>query len=63
MQQHSQITSTIDGGLFNDHDRPPRRFAPERVCGNNDCGTLLSIYNDGCFCTLHAACCGSPYAG
>jgi len=54
MQQHSQSTSTIDVEAFNDHDRPPRRFAPGRVCGNSDCGTQLSIYNDGYFCTLHA---------
>jgi hypothetical protein len=54
MQQHSQTTSTIDVETFNSHDRPPRRFAPGRVCGDDRCETHLSIYNDGYFCTLHA---------
>ena len=54
MQQHSGTKHTIDVKVFNSHDRPPRRFAPGRVCGNDNCGTQLSIYNDGYFCTLHA---------
>jgi hypothetical protein len=54
MQQHSQTTGIIDVERFNDHDKPPRRFAPGRVCGDDHCGTHLSIYNDGYFCTLHA---------
>jgi len=54
LQEHSQTTSTIEVGMFNDHDRPPRRFAPGRVCGDDRCVTRLSIYNDGYFCTLHA---------
>jgi hypothetical protein len=54
VQQHSQTTSTIDVEVFNDHDRPPRRFAQGRVCGNDHCVTRLSIYNSGYLCTLHA---------
>jgi hypothetical protein len=54
MQQHTQTTTTIDAEAFNDHDRPPRRFAPGRVCGDDHCVTRLSIYNGGYFCTLHA---------
>jgi hypothetical protein len=53
MQQHSQTTSTIDVEVYNDHGRPPRRFGPGRVCGNYDCGTRLSIYNDGWYCSQH----------
>jgi hypothetical protein len=54
VQQHSQTTSTIDVETFNNHDRAPRRFAQGRVCRDDFCGTQLSIYNDGYFCTLHA---------
>jgi len=53
MQQHSQTTSTIDVEAFNDHDRPPRRFAPGRVCAEYDCGVYVSIYNASDYCSLH----------
>jgi hypothetical protein len=54
VQQHSETRSTVDVEVFNNHDRAPRRFAPGRACGNNDCGTHLSVYNDGYFCSQHA---------
>ena len=33
--------------------RPPRRFAAGRQCGDPDCDTYLSIYNDSDFCSVH----------
>jgi hypothetical protein len=54
VQEHTQIGHTIGAGVFNDHDRPPRRFAPGRVCAHYDCGTRLSIYNKGSYCAIHA---------
>ena len=51
MQVHTQ---TISVEVPNNHDRPSRRFAPGRVCGDYNCGTHLSIYNNGYYCSLHA---------
>jgi hypothetical protein len=45
---------TVIGEIPNDHDLPPRRFAPGRVCQYGECGTRLSVYNKGLFCSLHA---------
>ncbi|HVA05486.1 MAG TPA: hypothetical protein VNG12_01975 [Acidimicrobiales bacterium] len=45
---------SVNGDALNAHEEPPRRFAPGRVCGENACGTKLSVYNDGYFCSLHA---------
>ena len=52
--QHSQITNSIDVEVFNNHDRPPRRFAPGRHCAEPGCVTQLSIYNGSDYCSLHA---------
>jgi len=54
VQEHKQSAVTIGATSFNDHDRPPRRFLLGRVCAEYHCGTRLSIYNDGQYCTLHA---------
>jgi hypothetical protein len=54
VQERMQTGGVIGVGSFNDHDRPPRRFASGRVCANCDCGTRLSIYNNGSYCSLHA---------
>jgi hypothetical protein len=53
MQRHSQTRSTIDVEVFNNHDQPPRRFAPGRVCAELDCGVYVSIYNGSEYCSLH----------
>ena len=45
---------TIGGEVRNDHDRPPRKFAPGRECAEYECGTRLSIYNKSDYCSLHA---------
>ncbi len=35
-------------------ERTTRRARVGRVCRESDCPTLLSVYNDGFFCSLHA---------
>ncbi len=35
------------------HDRPSKSYTAGRVCRHADCGTRLSIYNDGFFCYRH----------
>ena len=35
------------------NDRPSKAFGAGRICRNPDCGTRLSIYNDGIFCYRH----------
>jgi len=50
MQVHTQ---TVRGEVYNDHDRPPRRFAPGRMCAEADCDTHLSIYNESDYCSRH----------
>ena len=34
-------------------DRPPRTFEAGRVCRDEACITVLSVYNKGPFCTIH----------
>jgi hypothetical protein len=46
-------TQTVGGAVYNDHDRPPRRFAPGRVCAELDCDVYVSIYNASEYCSLH----------
>ena len=48
-------TQTVGGKVYNDHDRPPRKFAPGRMCAEADCYTHLSIYNESEFCYQHDA--------
>jgi len=51
-RQHTE--GAIGAEPFNDHDRPPKRFAPGRLCAERDCGAHLSIYNETLYCSLHA---------
>jgi hypothetical protein len=46
-------SQTVGGEVYNDHDRPPRRFAPGRVCAEYGCGVYVSIYNASDYCSLH----------
>jgi len=46
-------TETVVGEVYNNHDRPPRKFAPGRVCREPNCGVYLSIYNEGNYCSRH----------
>ncbi len=39
---------------INGADRPSPVFGTDRVCGEDGCGTRLSIYNDSAWCSLHA---------
>jgi hypothetical protein len=44
----------IMGMRFTSVERGVRRSKKGRVCREVDCGTALSIYNDGHWCSLHA---------
>jgi hypothetical protein len=35
------------------NDRPSKAFKAGRICRHPECGTRLSIYNDGLFCYRH----------
>ena len=50
--EHSNTPRTT-GGALGAGEQAPRRFAPGRVCGRRGCGTKLSVYNDGYFCSVH----------
>lgn len=50
MQVH---TRTVGGDVYNDHDRPPRKYASGRMCAEPDCGTRLSMYNESDYCSQH----------
>ncbi len=54
MQKRTQTNGSIGAEAFNDHDQPPQRFAPGRVCEEPDCWAYLSVYNKGSYCSLHA---------
>ena len=53
MKTMNMRTQTVGGEVYNDHDRPPRRFASGRVCAEHDCGVYVSIYNASEYCSLH----------
>ncbi|MGA2520388.1 MAG: hypothetical protein ABSG81_06165 [Acidimicrobiales bacterium] len=53
MQQREHTNGAIGASTFNDHDHPPERFTPGRVCAEPDCGAYLSIYNKSSYCSLH----------
>ena len=35
------------------NDRPSKAYGAGRICRHPECGTRLSIYNDGVFCYRH----------
>lgn len=45
--------ASIVGIRFSSEEGAIKRFATGRVCLHEDCGTRLSIYNDGDFCARH----------
>jgi hypothetical protein len=51
VRTESGITGSVRA--INDHNRPPPRFAPGRVCAEYGCDTRLSVYNEGTFCSKH----------
>jgi hypothetical protein len=44
---------SVGGTSFNGHGRPSRTFPRGRICAEDGCETLLSIYNEGRFCFHH----------
>jgi hypothetical protein len=54
VEDHAELgTRSIGGSPFKGPSRPSRTFASGRVCGEDECNTKLSIYNDSDFCFLH----------
>jgi len=53
VQQREHTDTAIGAERFNNHDRPPKRFAPGRLCAEPGCGARLSIYNEAMYCSLH----------
>ena len=57
MDERSDLGERFDGSIgattFTGHGRPSRTFARGRVCAEDECGTRLSIYNEGRFCSRH----------
>lgn len=49
IEDHTHVGSPITSV-----ERTTRRSRSGRVCGEDGCGTKLSMYNDGAFCSLHA---------
>ena len=45
--------TAVGGSPISGHERPSRAFAKNRVCKEPDCGTRLSIYNNGKYCYQH----------
>ncbi len=43
----------VGGRPISGNDRPSRSFKAGRICRENGCETILSIYNNGSFCSQH----------
>lgn len=54
MHVHTKTDSTVSVRSLNNRERPPRRFSSGRLCGEPDCGTRLSVYNEKDYCSLHS---------
>ncbi len=52
MKQAERVRS-IGGNALNGASHISPVFPSGRVCSHHDCGTQLSIYNDGYYCSLH----------
>lgn len=46
--------SSVSGHRFTSAEGSRPKAKPGRVCREDGCGTRLSIYNDGSWCSLHA---------
>lgn len=44
---------SISGSRFSSEEGTVKQFPGGRVCANESCATVLSIYNDGDFCARH----------
>jgi len=47
------IDGPVGGRGLQDPGLPSRTFPPGRLCEEPGCETLLSIYNDNTYCSLH----------
>ena len=45
--------TSLAGVRFSSEEGTLKQFPTGRVCTREDCGTRLSIYNDGDFCARH----------
>lgn len=45
---------SVSGHRFTSAEGSTARSAPGRICEEDGCGTRLSMYNDGSWCSLHA---------
>ena len=43
----------VGGTTLTGNDRPSRSFGRGRVCQEPECGTRLSMYNNGDYCYVH----------
>lgn len=43
----------VGGTPLTGNDRPSRSFGSGRVCQEPECGTRLSMYNNGRYCYVH----------
>lgn len=48
MAEHAVGAKPLSGS-----DRPSRKFSQGRVCREVGCGTKLSMYNNGKYCSMH----------
>jgi len=57
MEERTEIgerfEGSIGGSAFTGTGRPSRTFSRGRVCAEDGCGTRLSIYNEGRYCSQH----------
>jgi hypothetical protein len=53
MQKRTEREATIGAEMPTAMTRPPREFSSGRLCRRPGCGTRLSIYNEGAFCSVH----------
>jgi hypothetical protein len=45
--------AAVAGNGINGSDRPSKAFGKNRLCREPGCETLLSMYNNGKYCSLH----------
>jgi len=44
---------SVGGVSLSGNERPSRAYKKGRTCGEEGCGTRLSMYNQGKYCFLH----------
>lgn len=57
MEERKELGDRFEGSIgatpFAAHGRPSRTFPRGRICAEDECETLLSIYNEGSYCFRH----------